>query len=237
MNDYVVANLVKEVKVVLDQNMDSSTLQGLQDVDTLSLEEIIKDRLVDAARIVELSAAHDLLGEGKIVSPNSLVPGEIPEYLVASKTFAYTSPAVTVSYGEIELPSDYLRLVSLHVNGLPLAAIEAISETDPRYTRLYSRYAGIRGTWQRPVVVVSHNENGEHVLKVFPHGTNNRVITYAYVPLPAIVTVETVEKINICERLKDAIVYYTAFLVATIVEKDAAAPLLATAKELAGVVA
>lgn len=50
---YEVSELKREIRIALDQNMTSSQLLATGDIDTLSLEEIIESKIVDAARIVE----------------------------------------------------------------------------------------------------------------------------------------------------------------------------------------
>ena len=50
---YSVSELKKDIRIVLDQNMTSEQLFESGDIDTLSLEEIIESKIVDAARLVE----------------------------------------------------------------------------------------------------------------------------------------------------------------------------------------
>ena len=58
---YEVSELKREIRIALDQNMTSSQLLATGDIDTLSLEEIIESKIVDAARIVENQAPSYLL--------------------------------------------------------------------------------------------------------------------------------------------------------------------------------
>ena len=53
---YQLTTLMREVRIVMDKNMTSTALRGLGDVDTLSVDDIIKSRIVDAAKRVELQA-------------------------------------------------------------------------------------------------------------------------------------------------------------------------------------
>lgn len=54
-------DLVKEVRVALDQNMDSKALSMLGDTDTLTLDEIIRSTMVDAATAIEEGAPLEML--------------------------------------------------------------------------------------------------------------------------------------------------------------------------------
>lgn len=231
-----VAGLVEKVKVVLDQNMDSDTLQGLRDIDTLSLDELIRSKIPDAARIIEQAAPTFLLGAGKVCELLKTVVGESePKYLVATTSYQHLDPVSEVAFGDIALPDDFLRLISLKTSQQPIPATDAISDDSPLYVRLFSRYPGIRGNWIIPVAVLTRNADGEQVLRVYPHhATSNRVQHFTYVPLPKITTNQNqTDVIEIPERLSDAIVYYAAYLVAATVEQEKAKALLETAKEMA----
>ena len=60
MKKYAVSDLVKEVKVLLDRNQESSGLLTPDDTDTLSQAELIKSKIVDAASIILCDAPVDI---------------------------------------------------------------------------------------------------------------------------------------------------------------------------------
>ena len=212
--EYLVENIIKEVKVALDENVDSSALSGLGDVDTLKLDEIVESKVVDAARIIESNAPAHLLDSGKAFGESIGWDGQ-PGY----------------GAGYIHLPDDFMRLVCFQMSDWDYALTMAITEDSPLYQMQRSRFAGVRGNPQKPVVAITSQPIGL-VLEFFScySGESAFIKKARYIPMPRIRN----DKIELCEKLKPAVVYYTAYLSAlSMGEGDAAAALLATARELA----
>lgn len=101
--------LVSMVKVVMDRNMDSTPLETIGDVDTLAVNDIIKQAIPNAARIVEQAAPFHLLGRGEPFSGTVYWPGEIG-----------------VGSGHIQLPDDFLRLVCFQMSDWVMPARQSI---------------------------------------------------------------------------------------------------------------
>ena len=134
---YSVDDLTKDIRIVLDQNTTSEQLFETSDIDTLSLEEIIGSRLEDAARIVEKEAPLFLLDGGEPFA-QSISWDSRPGY----------------GSGRTQLPDDFLRLISFQMSDWERPVSEAISDLDPSYAMQHSRYPGIRGNPQKPVVAI-----------------------------------------------------------------------------------
>lgn len=230
--NYEIDSLKTEIRIALDENMSSVRLTELGDIDTLSLDDLIKSKIADAARIVEQSAPREMLEQGTELQIYRVVPGEEDsEYLVKNITEG------TISYGRIDLPDDFLRFLSLTIQKRPIPATEAISEQDPMFIRQFSKYPGIRGNPLKPVVaIIRSKQGGSPILAVFPHdGTDNRVTSITYLPIPSITTINSNEVIDISKKLKPAVVYYAGYLVAlSIQQKELAAYMQSVAKDLAG---
>jgi hypothetical protein len=183
-------------------------------VDTLTLDEIIESKVADAARIVENSASASLLDSGKAFGESIGWDGQ-PGY----------------GAGYIHLPDDFMRLVCFQMSDWDYAVTVAITEDTPQYQMQRSRFAGVRGTPQKPVVAITSQPIGL-VLEFFScySGENAFIKKARYIPIPRIKN----NKIDLCEKLRSAVVYYTAYLAAlNLGNGDAAATLLATARELA----
>ncbi len=201
---YKVDDLKRDIRVAIDQNADSSPLlnAGVGDIDTLTMEQIIESKIVDAVRIVTAAAPHYLLDSGKDFT-----------------TDICWDSRTGVGSGHVCLPADFLRLVSFKMSDWERAATLAITEEHPLYAQQSSRYAGIRGNTQRPVVAVVMRPKGQ-VLEFYSCAAGEGVcIDMArYIAMPQIVkrVVDdtTVSEIDIPEKLKDAAVYYAAYLVA-----------------------
>lgn len=212
--EYNVSDIVQEAKVALDENVDSSALSGLGDVDTLKLDEIIESKVVDAAMVIEQNAPAYLLDSGKAFGESIGWDGQ-PGY----------------GAGYIHLPDDFMRLVCFQMSDWDYAVTVALAEDSPLYQMQRSRFAGVRGNPQKPVVAITSQPIGL-VLEFFScySGENAFIKKARYIPIPRIKN----GKIELCEKLRRAVVYYTAYLVAlSLGNGDAAAAMLATARELA----
>lgn len=212
--EYNVSDIVLEAKVALDENVDSSALSGLGDVDTLKLDEIVESKVVDAAMVIEQNAPAYMLDSGKAFGESIGWDGQ-PGY----------------GAGYIHLPDDFMRLVCFQMSDWDYALTMAITEDSPQYQMQRSRFAGVRGNPQKPVVAITSQPIGL-VLEFFScySGENAFIKKARYIPIPRIRN----NKIDLCEKLRRAVVYYTAYLAAlSLGNGDAAAAMLATARELA----
>ena len=107
---------------------------------------------------------------------------------------------------------------------------EAITEEDEEYAMQRSRYAGIKGSPQKPVVAVVQQPIGL-VLEFYScySGEHAYIKRARYIPIPRVVD----GTIDLCEKLRPAIVYYTAYMVAlSIKDGDLATAMLNQSKEL-----
>jgi hypothetical protein len=216
---YSVEELIKQAKVAIDENTNSQSLTVLGDVDTLTLDEIIRSKVEDAARLVESAAAHELLDAGKPFAASVTWENDVPGY----------------GAGRTTLPSDFMRLVTFRMSDWYRPVTEAITEEHPAYMMQSSRYAGVRGNPQRPVVAIVHGEAGQ-VLEFYccSAGPGVRVSVARHLPLP---TINEDDEIDLCPKLERAVVYRLASMTCAIIgASDLAAMLLGTSNELAGIV-
>lgn len=215
---YTLDSLKKEIRVVLDQNNSSDALAGLGDIDTLTLEEIISSRIVDAVRIVTTNAPAYLLDGGRPFA-ESIAWESRPGY----------------GCGWTLLPDDFLRLVCFKMSDWSYAVTEAVTEDSQAYRMQRSRFPGIRGNPERPVVAITSQPAGQ-VLEFFSctAGENAYVTRARYIPIPRLSFNDAEQEgIEICEKLKPASVYYAAYLTALSAGAgDQAAAILQTSNEL-----
>lgn len=185
--EYQVSDLVKEIRVAIDSNLKSDQLTGISDIDTLALEDIIGSKIAEAARIVVLNA---------------------PSYLLDGGDSLETTVAWNGTSGRMTLPEDFLRLVVFKMSDWSRGVTVPISETDPLYAQQSSRWAGVRGNPQKPVVAIVPSSNG--LVLEFYSSKSGSVAQATYIALPKV----TDGKIKLCEKLHDATVYYAAYLTA-----------------------
>lgn len=216
--EYPVEQLVREAKVAIDENVSSEPLASLGDLDTLTLDEIIGSKVEDAARLVEQSADHSLLDAGQAFGGAIYWDGDIVGY----------------GAGRINLPEDFMRLIVFQMSDWAYPVTTPIDDTDPRYLMQSSRYGGVRGNPERPVVAIVHGPTGM-VLEFYSceTGPGTHIKSAHYIAVPKIVG----GSINLCPKLKRAVVYRLASLAClTVGNGDLAAMLLSTSNELAGIV-
>lgn len=185
--EYQVSDLVKEIRVAIDSNLKSDQLTGISDIDTLALEEIIGSKIAEAARIVVLNAPSYLLDGGKSLGSTVVWNG---------------------TSGRMTLPEDFLRLVVFKMSDWSRGVTVPISETDPLYAQQSSRWAGVRGNPQKPVVAIVPSSNG--LVLEFYSSKSGSVAQATYIAMPKVES----GKIKLCEKLHDATVYYAAYLTA-----------------------
>lgn len=202
---FTVENLKRDIRIALDQNMTSEQLIETDDIDTLSLEDIIESKIADAARIVETAAPAYLLDGGKAF---------------ASETVSWESGAVGYGSGVIQLPDDFMRLLCFSMSDWSRVVTVPIYETDPLYPQQRSRFPGIRGCPEKPVVAIVNRPAGLYLeFYSCTSGEGVKVSNARYIPVPTVRSGE----IEICEKLKSAVVYHAAYMVALSTNNDSLA--------------
>lgn len=186
---YKIDGIVKDVRVAIDQNMQSEALFDEQDIDTLALEEIIKSKIEESVRRVESSVPLAMLDSGINFGKEGLFWDN------------YES-------GFIVLPNDFMRLIAFKMSDWEKVVTQAITEDSPLYAKQSSRYKGIRGNCQKPVVAIVNRPEGR-VLEFFSCKDNlAEVVKGVYRPYPKIVD----NAIEISERCYMSIIYTIAGL-------------------------
>lgn len=186
---YRIAEVARAVRIALDQNNVSEQLLNESDIDTLSLEEIIRSKIEEAARRVETAAPVHLLEEGH----------SFGEAVFWEK---YES-------GWVLLPDDFMRLIAFKMSDWERTVYAAISADDPEYLKQSSRYKGIRGNVQKPVCAIVNRAEGK-ALEFYSCNSESAYVSRAsYLPYPK---VDEDGGIDISEKCYTAVVYMAAAL-------------------------
>lgn len=189
---YGLEDIKRDVRIVLDENQLSDNL--MEDIDTLSVDEIIISKIEEAAKTVVLNAPTHWLEPGN--------------------NFA-TSVAWEQEHGKgagfTVLPDDFLRFISFKMSDWEYPVYEAITPDNPIYKLQRSRAKGIRGNTQRPVCAIVMRPYGR-VLEFYScKGGDDVFVEMAiYAPIPKIVD----DSIDIYERCYKSSVYMIAALTA-----------------------
>lgn len=186
---FQIDKIMQDVRICLDQNMESDALIESGDIDTLALDEIIKSKILEAIQRVHRDA------------PNYLLEG--------GHNFGDAVYWRELESGWVFLPNDFLRLVVFEMDDWEQAVYQAISTDDPEYEKQHSRFKGIRGTAQRPVCAIGIRPEGR-VLEFYScKSTDAKVSRAIYIPYPKI---DEDGGVDISERCYNAVIYTAAGL-------------------------
>lgn len=182
--------MARAVKVAIDMNRGDEPLIMEGDTDTLTLDEIIYAKLADAVRMVEMEAPLTMLESGHDFGEHDTYIGEDGK-------------------GFIILPNDFMRLISFRMSDWTRTIYEAITESDPQYALQSSRFKGICGNPEKPVVAVVRRSEGK-VLEFYSCRDNAATVAQAtYLPIPKI---DRDGGIDVAEDCYRAAVYRAASL-------------------------
>ena len=186
---YQIDKIMQDVRICIDQNMQSEALLDTGDIDTLALDEIIKSKILEAIQRVHMDAPNYLLESGH--------------------NFGDAVYWKELESGWVLLPADFMRIVVFEMDDWEQAVYQAISTDDPEYQKQRSRFKGIRGTAQRPVCVIAIRPEGR-VLEFYScKSTDAQVSRAIYIPYPSI---DDDGGVDVCERCYNAVVYTAAGL-------------------------
>lgn len=186
---FQIDKVMEDVRVCIDRNSGSEPLLSEGDMDTLSTDEIIRSKIVEAVRRVHLSAPNYLLESGH--------------------NFGDAVYWREMESGWVLLPEDFMRLVVFEMDDWEQAVYHAISTDDPEYDRQRSRVKGVRGTSQRPVCAIAIRPEGR-VLEFYScKSTDAKVSRAIYLPYPVI---DAQDGIDMSARCYTSIVYTAAGL-------------------------
>ena len=203
-------DMARAVRVAIDMNKGDAPLILEGDTDTLTFDEIIFAKLADAVRMVEMEAPLFMLESGHDFS------GRDP-YISSDGN------------GFINLPADFMRLISFRMSDWRRTVYEAISESDPQYALQSSRFKGICGNPEKPVVAIVRRSEGK-VLEFYSCNSDNATVAQStYLPIPRI---DRNGGIDVAEDCYRAAVYRAASLALASVGDQLSTTMLEISKSL-----
>ena len=187
---YNIHDVMRDVRICLDQNMTSEQLLQDDDVDTLALDDIVRSKILEAVVRVHTNAPTYLLEQGHNFG-DAVYWGDLES-------------------GWVLLPQDFMRLIVFEMSAWEAAVYTAISTTDPEYELQRQRIKALRGTAQKPVCAIATRPEGR-VLEFYSCKSEDAYVRRAqYLPYPKI---DKDEGIDICERCDTGVIYAAASLV------------------------
>lgn len=201
--------MAKDVRIAVDMNHDSTPLLLEDDIDTISFNDIIYAKLTDAVRMVEMEAPLHLLEQGH----------QFGENIVWSDG----------GKGWLILPDDFMRLVVFKMSDWRHSVSEAITQDDPKYSRQWSKWKGICGNPEKPVVAIVNRAEG-NVLEFFSCNDDTATVEQAvYIPLPRI---DLDGGIDVSEKCYKAAVYRAGALALSSIGDQLATTMVELSKSL-----
>ena len=207
---YKVEEIMREVRVCLDQNMTSEALLADGDSDTLALDEVIRSKIVEGVVRVESKAA--------------------ARYLEAGHNLEDVVFWGDQESGWVLLPHDFMRLITFRMSDWERTVYKAITPDDARYALQRQRVKALRGTAQKPVCVIVNRPEGKALEFYSCKSEDAYMAEGTYLPYPEI---DRDGSIDISERCHRAVIYEVASLVLmTYGEVDKASTLTELAKSM-----
>lgn len=189
-----IEEIIKAVRWCIDEE-SNNTSEIADEKDDLYMDNIIKSKINDALHWIAITAAS---------SP----------VLSDSKSIGSTSDTIQVSdfdsnhnIGVINMPSDMEIITINRIRGASwYKAVAPVEDTDEEALMMYDDTA--KGTIDRPQAVIMR----ENPIKILMQPkTSTAVITYVGVPKSVSTDVSTTD-VSIPDKLKNAFIYYIAFL-------------------------
>lgn len=207
---YAQEEIVKAVKAVIDENIeDAEALTN--DIEQRSMDDVIKALVVDGVAAV-LQAAPIWKVEGEDIKASPITWHEIGGKKRRMGEETPITRGDVAYWGSIAMPEDMMRLALFEMSDWAMPVAQPITDQDARYEQQKSRFRGVRGNTDRPVVAL---HNGQ--IEFYCCNNNSATITTAiYIRWPRWETEEgdggKNTYIDIPQKLYRAAVYQTAAL-------------------------
>lgn len=192
-----VEELVRDVRVAIDMNRRDDSLAEEGDPDTLELDELIRSKICEGIDMVHLEAPARLLET---------------TYIEEARPGLAIDSVDNEGRGLIMLPDNYLRFVLFKMDGWRYTVYEAIDETDVRYQQQWSRWKGIHGTPEKPVVAITGSVGNKRTLEIFTTEAGKHIYDSRHMLMAEI---DNDNKVVISKKCYRSAVYRIAGLVLT----------------------
>lgn len=247
---YPLSYIHEEVRTILDQNQEEGTILS-DEANTLKLDEIIRQKILHAARhLLETSDVSVIDGKTCYIHKEGDAdwPDPEPDGLIVNLWEYGNTSWGELSMWVMEMPEDYLRLLSLKMSDWKRGVHATIPYESADYSQLRSGFIGITGNPERPAVAeikigrdhhhiseessVGAGETGWELenlrgLEIYTSATGD-VVDFRYCAIPEYYTLtgETTEYLDFPEKLFRMLLYQTGSLVAAAYKDAGLAQLL-----------
>lgn len=214
-----VGEIIKAVRWCYDEEqIDSADFRNASANDNTYMNNIIKSKIGDAVRWICLYCPAELLGDTDTTGVSTGV--------MADATMTPVDISGT-NGGTLTMPSDFIRLVRVRVEGWHRAVRVPETEDSPEYLQFRDQF-GASAVEDRPMAAII--EKATKQIEVWPTG-NSAEVTYIQDPNVSIAS-DAADSTSVAlpPRAKSAFIYYLAFLVLSAYEDSRAPRMLEIAK-------
>ena len=207
------AEIIKDVRIVLDQNEDSSVLvEDIGDIDQTQTDDIVEECLKFA--IDRIFA----------IAPLWTISDSVN---VTNKTCRNRLHNTNAKYGKfVEINNDFLRIVSVMATDWEQPIYEIHDPSEPIYRKMKSNFAGLRGNINRPYVFLNTDpsETSSSAGKILEiYDTDDKDVYISYIP-----KIELSDSMAIPSLIYQSIIYMTASLYYRTLGQSSMSELMAT---------
>lgn len=211
-----VSEIVRRVRSAIDELMANDSGFLNQSEDEANLTTAIKDKIAAALTYVVDNAPLDKL-DGSMIK----------KLTTSGSNFSINS---TTKVARVILPDTILRVVTARLSSWTQSPIP---EPDTSETALMQSDEYARGSWDRPVNILSYDQ-GQRVLEMYCAQTTSDTLTLLYVDKPTVANTNDATSVDVPTLLEGAFIYQVAGLAMVAFKDEAAASLLAISEKMIG---
>lgn len=240
-----VGEIIQAVRWCYDEEqMDGADFHNASSNDNTLMDNIIKSKIGDAVRWICLYSPAELLGGSDVQKTVGSTTEDVPTGILVDaevSSGSTTDNGVELVEGldcyKLIMPSDFIKLARVRVNGWHRAIKTPIAEDSDEYLQLYDDN-GATATDDRPIAAIIDKSRTE--IELWPTPEENIHVLATYVSSVSPVGLDAngdpvapgtdPVQYALPPRVKTAFIYYLAFLVLSAYEDSRAARMLDIAK-------
>jgi len=213
----LVSEIVTRVRAAIDELMENDSDFLRESEDEKNLTAVIIDKVGYALQYVIENAPLDKLD------------GDMIETLASTPVTGIFTLNTTTLVGTLVLPTDMLRIVEARLSSWShFPAPEP--DTSQAYLMQQDEYA--RGSWDRPVNILTYNASGRKVLEMYCAKTASDTLVFGFVRKPDTSNIDAshlTTNVKVPAQLEASLIYQIAGLTMTAFKDELAGPLFAIA--------
>lgn len=210
-----VSEIVKRVRAVIDELMQNDSDFLRQSEDEKNLTSVIIDKIGYALQYVLENAPIDRIDDNMLETLTGTA-------LTNSFSINGTSLVATLI-----LPTDLLRIVEARLSSWSRFPVPE-PDTSQVYLMQQDQYA--KGSWDRPVNILTYNASGKKILEMYCAKENIDTLRFVFIRKPSLTNVDADHpdtNVSVPSQLEASLIYQIAGLAMTAFKDDVAATLLA----------